>query len=125
MRGPSSSHTAAPFFIGTIARDLLGEEPAAVTFAFDPKRSFAQVYRQQGNDLGFAAGLMGMPITDERFPRALDYAAQKGRAIIFRVERLPEADHPNTMEIRMASRGERKLAAVAQSVAGGAFGSPG
>jgi len=37
MRGPSSSHTAAPFFIGTIARALLGEEPASVTFVFDPK----------------------------------------------------------------------------------------
>jgi L-serine dehydratase len=121
MRGPSSSHTAAPFFIGTIARALLGEEPASVTFAFDPKGSFAQVYRQQGSDLGFAAGLMGMPITDERFPQALDHAAQKGTAINFRVEPLPEADHPNTVEIRMASRGGRKLVAVAQSVGGGAF----
>ena len=65
MRGPSSSHTAAPFFIGTIARALLGEEPASVTLAFDPKGSFAQVYRQQGSDLGFTAGLIGMAITDE------------------------------------------------------------
>jgi len=27
MRGPSSSHTAAPFFIGTITRALLGKSP--------------------------------------------------------------------------------------------------
>jgi L-serine dehydratase len=78
MRGPSSSHTAAPFFIGTIARALLGEEPATVTLVFDPEGSFAQVYRQQGSDVGFAAGLMGLPIMDERFPQALDLAAQKG-----------------------------------------------
>ena len=121
MRGPSSSHTAAPFFIGTIARALFGEEPASVTFAFDPKGSFAQVYRQQGSDLGFAAGLMGLPITDDRFPQALDLAAQKGIAIHFRVECLPKADHPNTVEIRMVSRSGRKLDAVAQSVGGGAF----
>jgi L-serine dehydratase len=121
MRGPSSSHTAAPFFIGTIAGALLGEEPASVTFAFDPKGSFAQVYRQQGSDLGFAAGLMGMAITDERFPQALDLAAEKGIEIKFSIEPLPEADHPNTAEIRMISRNGREFLAVAQSIGGGAF----
>ena len=121
MRGPSSSHTAAPFFIGTIARALLGEEPASVTFAFDPNGSFAQVYRQQGSDLGFAAGLMGMAITDERFSQALDLAAEIGLKLEFTVEPLPEANHPNTVEIRMVSRSGRKLSTVAQSTGGGAF----
>jgi L-serine dehydratase len=121
MRGPSSSHTAAPFFIGTVARGLLGEEPASVTFAFDPRGSFAQVYRQQGSDLGFAAGLISLPITDERFPRALDLVAQNGLEVRFSVEPLPGADHPNTVEIRMASRSGRKLSAVAQSIGGGAI----
>jgi len=121
MRGPSSSHTAAPFFIGTIARALLGEEPASVTIAFDPKGSFAQVYRQQGSDLGFAAGLMGMAITDERFPQALDLAAEKGIEIKFSIESLPEADHPNTVDIRMVSRSGEQLSASAQSIGGGAF----
>jgi L-serine dehydratase len=121
MRGPSSSHTAAPFFIGTIAVALLGEEPASVTFAFDPKGSFAQVYRQQGSDLGFAAGLMGLSITDERFPGALDLAAEKELKIKFAIEPLPEDDHPNTVEIRMVSRSGRRLSALAQSIGGGAF----
>jgi L-serine dehydratase len=121
MRGPSSSHTAAPFFIGTIARALLGEEPASVTFAFDPKGSFAQVYRQQGSDLGFGAGLMGMAITDERFPQALKLAAEKGIEIKFSIEPLAEADHPNTVDIRMVSRSGEQLSASAQSIGGGAF----
>jgi L-serine dehydratase len=121
MRGPSSSHTAAPFFIGMIARALIGEEPASVTFAFDAKGSFAQVYRQQGSDLGFAAGLMGLPITDERFPRALDLAAEKGIEIKFTIEPLPQADHPNTVEIRMVSRSGRRLSAVARSIGGGSI----
>lgn len=120
MRGPSSSHTAGPFFIGTLARALLGGEPASVTFAFDPDGSFAEVYRQQGSGLGFAAGVMGWSITDERFPRALDLAAGHGLRITFVVERLPDADHPNTVEIRMTSRRGRQLRAVAQSVGGGA-----
>jgi L-serine dehydratase len=121
MRGPSSSHTAAPFFIGTIARALLGENPVSVTIAFDPKGSFAQVYRQQGSDLGFAAGLIGMAITDERFPQALDLAAEKDIEIIFLIEPLPEADHPNTVEIRMLTRSGQQLSASAQSIGGGAF----
>jgi L-serine dehydratase len=121
MRGPSSSHTAAPFFIGTMARALLGDEPCSVTFAFDPKGSFAQVYRQQGSDLGFAAGLMGLPITGESFLRALALAAEKGIEIRFAVESLPEADHPNTVELRMASRSGRKLVAVARSIGGGSI----
>ncbi len=121
MRGPSSSHTAAPFFMGTIARALLGEEPASVTFAFDLRGSFAQVYRQQGSDLGFGAGLMGMAITDERFPQALNLAAEEGIEIKFSIEPLPEADHPNTVEIRMVSRSGQQLSASAQSIGGGAF----
>lgn len=121
MRGPSSSHTAAPFFIGTIARALLGEEPASVTFVFDPGGSFAHVYRQQGSDLGFAAGLIGLPIIDEGFAWALDLAAEKGIQIKFAIEPLPEADHPNTVEIRMVARSGRRLSASAQSIGGGAF----
>ena len=120
MHGPSSSHTAGPFFIGALARALLGDEPAQATFTFDPGGSFAQVYRQQGSGLGFAAGLMGWPITDPRFPRALDLAAKRGLQIAFAVERLPNADHPNTVEVRLASRSGRQLHAVAQSIGGGA-----
>ncbi|MGE5842690.1 MAG: L-serine ammonia-lyase, iron-sulfur-dependent, subunit alpha [Deltaproteobacteria bacterium] len=121
IRGPSSSHTAAPFFIGKVARALLDDEPASVTFAFDPKGSFAQVFRQQGSDLGFASGLMGLSLTDEKFSQSLELAAQRGVEIRFSIEPLPEADHPNTVEIRMASRSGRELSASAESVGGGAF----
>ncbi|MEA3340181.1 MAG: L-serine ammonia-lyase, iron-sulfur-dependent, subunit alpha [Chloroflexota bacterium] len=120
MRGPSSSHTAGPFYIGALARALLGDEPAAATFAFDPGGSLAEVYGQQGSDLGFAAGVIGWAITDERFPHVLDLAAGRGLEIAFVIERLPRADHPNTVEIRMASRGGRRLRAVAKSTGGGA-----
>ena len=120
MRGPSSSHTAGPFFIGTLARALLGDEPSEVTFAFDPSGSFAEVYRQQSSDRGFATGVMGWSLTDERFPQILQQAAAQGLRVAFVVERLPGADHPNTVEIRMRSRGGRRLRAVAQSIGGGA-----
>lgn len=120
MRGPSSSHTAGSFHIGALARALLGDEPAVVTFAFDPGGSLAEVYTQQGSDLGFAAGVMGWLITDERFPHVLDLAAGQGLEIAFVVEQLPSADHPNTVEMRMTARSGRKLRAVAKSTGGGA-----
>ncbi len=120
MRGPSSSHTAASYQIGILARSLLGNEPTAATFTFDPGGSIAEVYRQQGSDLGFACGAMGWSITDERFFQALNHAAERGLELEFRVEPLPHADHPNTIDIQMRSRGGHTLHAVAQSSGGGA-----
>ena len=67
MRGPSSSHTAASFHLSALARSLLGEEPAWAEFVFDNDGSYAQCYRTQGSDLAFTVGLLGWPITDERF----------------------------------------------------------
>ena len=121
MRGPSSSHTAAPYHIGRLARSLLGDQPLAATFTFDPGGSFAEVYRQQGSDLGFVAGLMDWPLTGEGFPNALDRAAAAGVEVVFAVQPLPEADHPNTVEIKMRSRQGRHLRLVANSIGGGAI----
>jgi L-serine dehydratase len=120
MRGPSSSHTAGSFHIGRVARDLLGSEPAAARFTFDPGGSLAQVYRQQGSDLAFAAGLLGLSIGDEAFPRALDLAAERGLDLAFTTGMLPEADHPNAVEIRMTARSGERLSVVAKSIGGGA-----
>ena len=121
MRGPSSSHTAASFRIGRLARSLLGDIPLSVRFTFDPGGSYAKVYRQQGSDLAFAAGLMGWSITDERFSQSLELAAAQGLQIEFRVERLPEADHPNTVKIEATSQVGHQLVSVAQSLGGGAL----
>jgi L-serine dehydratase len=120
MRGPSSSHTAGPFHIGVLARALLGDQPVSARFTFDPGGSFAQVYREQGSDLGFAAGLLGWAITDERFPQALDLAKRQGLRIQFTVEPLAAADHPNSVEIDLDSQQGRSLRLVAKSIGGGA-----
>lgn len=121
MRGPSSSHTAASFRIGRIARELLGDIPAVVRFTFDPDGSYAKVYRQQGSDLAFAAGLLGWSITDERFSQALRLAEDLGVQIDFEIEQLPVADHPNTVKIDAVSRNGDELQAVAKSIGGGAL----
>lgn len=119
MHGPSSSHTAASYRIGRMAHSLLGDEPSSVTFIFDPEGSYAKVFRQQGADLAFAAGLMGWQITDDRFHQALEIASGQDLKIKFKVESLDMADHPNTVLIQMTSRKGKELSAVAKSIGGG------
>ena len=119
MRGPSSSHTAGSYHIGRLVRDLLGEEPARAEFTFDPAGSYAATYRQQGVDLALAAALLGWPITDERFARALILAPRQGLRIRFKVAPLEKADHPNTVAIDLTGRTGRTLRATARSIGGG------
>ncbi len=119
MRGPSSSHTAGSYRLGRIARSLLGEEPKAAAFAFDPDGSYARTYREQGADLGFVAGLLGWPITDERFRQALESASRAGMKFEFRTAPLPLADHPNTVGIELSGRRGSRLKMIGQSIGGG------
>jgi L-serine dehydratase len=119
MRGPSSSHTAGSYHIGLVVRSLLGEDAATAAFKFDPHGSYAKTYRQQGVDLAFTAGLLGWPITDVRFPRALNLAPKHGLRLRFWVAPLDKADHPNTVRMELVSKGGRRLEATAKSVGGG------
>jgi len=120
MRGPSSSHTAGAYHIGRMARGLLGGAPAEATVAFDPAGSYAKCFRAQGADLAFAAGLMGWPITDERFPHALLAAEDAGLSLAFAIQRLDRPEHPNAVELRLATADGGVVEARAHSVGGGA-----
>jgi L-serine dehydratase len=103
-----------------MARDLLGEEPASARFCFDPGGSLAEVYRRQGSDRAFAAGLLGFEMTDEAFLDALAAAEERGVEILFAVEPLEVADHPNAVEMDVRGRRGAELSAAAKSVGGGA-----
>jgi L-serine dehydratase len=119
MPGPSSSHTAGSYHLGRLARSLWGDRPSHVTIFFDRSGSYGRVYRAQGVDLGFAAGLMDWPLTDRRFPRALSVAAQQGLRLDFRVTSLPEACHPNFVRLRLESAGASPLVLEGRSTGGG------
>jgi len=120
MRGQSSSHTAGSYYIGKLTRELLGGTPSEAVFTFSPDGSYARVFKAQGSDLAFAAGLMGWSITDERFHRALKIAADQNLLIRFLVSSFPEADHPNSVKIALRSEEGKNLTAVAKSTGGGA-----
>ena len=121
MHGPSSSHTAASFHIGSLVRSLLNDEPQTVRITFAEKGSYAEVYHQQGSDLAFATGLLGWPIIDERFFDALDEAHEAGMSLSFDVAVLGEDDHPNAIEICGISKGGREIRVNARSIGGGAI----
>ena len=119
MRGPSSSHTAGSYHIGRLVRSLLGEPASAAAFTFDPNGSYAKTLRQQGADRALAAGLLGWPITDTRFARAVALAPRHGLKLEFRTAPLPGADHPNTVRMEILSKSGRRLRCAAKSVGGG------
>jgi len=119
MRGPSSSHTAGSYRIGRMVRDLLGEELASARVSFDPNGSIAEVYRQQGSDVAFAAGLLGLEMTDEAFLDALDLTKERAVDISFATVPLDAADHPNAVEIQVTGGSDAELSVAARSVGGG------
>jgi L-serine dehydratase len=121
MRGPSSSHTAGAYHIASVVRSLAGGTPARVSCAFDPGGSYARTYSQQGADRAFAMGLMGRPLTEEAFFRALDLAPSHGLDLRFEVRPIPGADHPNQAHILAQGADGRQLDLMARSIGGGDF----
>jgi L-serine dehydratase len=120
MRGPSSSHTAASYHLGKIIRDLLEGDPKQVIIRFAKNGSYAEVYHQQGSDLGFATGIMGKEIISDGFNEALQNAENSEIDIQFKVKEFKEKVHPNTISISGVSISGSEIEVVAKSIGGGA-----
>jgi L-serine dehydratase len=120
MRGPSSSHTAASYHLGKLIRDLLDEAPKQVIISFAKNGSYAEVYHQQGSDLGFATGIMGKEIISDGFNDALINAENMGIDIQFKVKEFEQEVHPNTIHIAGVSTDGSEIDVLAKSIGGGA-----
>ncbi|ARB31316.1 L-serine ammonia-lyase, iron-sulfur-dependent, subunit alpha [Pseudomonas tolaasii] len=129
MRGPSSSHSAAPYMIGRTVRELAlapGEQLRSVVVHFDPSGSFAEVYSNQGSDEGFAAGLAGVTITSEAYKQALQ-RVRRGQDFEFAIRIVPleRNDHPNRVDLHVCVTGiqahERTDVFEGVSLGGGTF----
>ncbi|MCC9623079.1 L-serine ammonia-lyase, iron-sulfur-dependent, subunit alpha [Thalassospira sp. MA62] len=105
MRGPSSSHCAAPYMMAKLVRELScanGETLQNAVVRFDPRGSFAPVYKAQSSDENFAAGLAGAKLTDADYrdilPRVL-----RGEGFKFAVEitELENNNHPNRVDLEL------------------------
>lgn len=121
MRGPSSSHTAGPHRIGRIARGLLGEKPLKAEFLIDPSSSLAVCYHDQGSDLAFVTGLLERELTDPAFHAMFDEARKEGLGLRFALEPFDEADHPNSVLIRLEGVEGATVRLHARSVGGGSI----
>lgn len=121
MRGPSSSHTAGPWRIGRMARDLLGSPPRRAVFTFAPGSSLAVCYADQGSDRAYVAGLLARPLTDPGFAHMLDLAPRENLDVRFEVSPFPEADHPNSALLTLTGEGGREIVLHSRSVGGGSF----
>lgn len=119
MRGPSSSHTAGAFHLGSMARSLLGEAPRRALMSFDPAGSYAVTYAAQGADRSFAMGILGRALTDESFFGILGEAPGLGLDLEYRVQPLAEADHPNSVELELTAADGTRLQLLARSIGGG------
>jgi L-serine dehydratase len=120
MRGPSSSHTAASYHLGKLVRDLLNRNPKQVIISFAKNGSYAEVYHQQGSDLGFATGIMGKEIVSDGFIDALKYAKNSGVDIRFNIKEFEQKVHPNTISITGVSLSGSEIDVLAKSIGGGA-----
>lgn len=62
MRGPSSSHVAGAARIADLVRQSVGNEVAKVVCDFDVNGSLAASHTGHGSDMGFACGLLNIPL---------------------------------------------------------------
>ncbi|MDY3068304.1 MAG: L-serine ammonia-lyase, iron-sulfur-dependent, subunit alpha [Parabacteroides sp.] len=98
MRGPSSSHTAAAYRIGQIARQCLKNGLKKVSVSCSTQGSLPTTYHSQGSQTGLLAGLTGIPIEAEEIKDILDIYKEKGLEEELIVNDEP-CSHPNTYEL--------------------------
>lgn len=115
MVGPSSSHTAGAIRIGQIARKIFGREPKSIDVHF--YGSFAETHKGHATDVAVIGGIMAFETDDERIPKAIEIAKEKGISIKFYKEETV-AQHPNTVKLILQD-GNEKIELTGISVGGG------
>jgi len=117
MRGPSSSHCAAAWRIGRLARDLMGGEIDEVLIEFDRNGSLPTTHESQGSDMGLFGGLLGWDIADTRLPDSP--RAIRSAGVNVRIETVAAGDpHPNTYRLTLRNAREQH-SLIAISTGGG------
>ncbi|WP_020592385.1 L-serine ammonia-lyase, iron-sulfur-dependent, subunit alpha [Kiloniella laminariae] len=102
MRGASSSHVAAAYRIGQLARDYMEGQFTSVLIEYDPNGSLEPTHESQGSDMGLFTGLMGWDITDDRMVEAGDHLQQQGIDVEIRITDY-QANHANTYRLTLSN----------------------
>ena len=98
MRGPSSSHVAGAARIGDLLRQMAEGDLKEVIVDFDVNGSLAESHEGHGTDMGFACGILGVPLTDPRVDRYEELVRESGIDLQYRILDYG-AEHPNHYRI--------------------------
>ena len=119
MRGPSSSHTAASYYIGKLVGNFVNHQIEDVKIIFNEGSSWAQVYRMQNSEYGFIAGLLNYNWFLEDFYQLKKEILRQNISVNFINQPCPEADHPNYVKIELNSSSHPPIIIHAKSTGGG------
>lgn len=118
MRGPSSSHVAGAARIGDLLRQLAGNQLKKVTVDFDINGSLAESHEGHGTDMGFACGILGIPLTEPCVDRYQDLIKESGIELQYRICDYG-AEHPNHYRICAMTNAGDTIRMDAVSTGGG------
>lgn len=116
MIGPSSSHTAGAARIGRLAREILGDAPAAADITL--YGSFAETGRGHGTDKAIAAGILGYPPSSDKIRNAFDVAEKQGVPLHFSFS-AEDMGHPNVAEVKLIGKNGKRVDVIGRSLGGG------
>lgn len=118
MRGPSSSHVAGAARIGALVRQAAGGDIRKVVVDFDVNGSLAESHEGHGTDMGFACGILDIPLTDPRVDQYRSLVAENGIDLEYRILDYG-AEHPNHYRIAVTDGNDRTVSLDAISTGGG------
>lgn len=99
MRGPSSSHVAGAARIADLVRQAMPGKITHVLCDFDPTGALAASHIGHGTDMGFACGLLGIPLSNPQVDRYEELAKEAGLSIEYRILEYG-AVHPGNYRIQ-------------------------
>lgn len=102
MRGASSSHVAAAYRIGQMARAYMRADFTHILIEYDIHTSLAPTHESQGSDMGLFAGLMDWEITDDRLAHARTHLEQSGYHLDLNILDYG-ATHANTYRLTLSN----------------------
>lgn len=118
MRGPSSSHVAGAARIANLVRQSMKNKIVKAVVDFDVKGALAASHTGHGTDMGFACGLMDLPLSDPSVDQYERLAKEKGIDIEYQILNYG-AVHPGNYRIKITDESGTSRHWEAVSVGGG------
>ncbi|MCH3949578.1 MAG: L-serine ammonia-lyase, iron-sulfur-dependent, subunit alpha [Acidaminococcus sp.] len=118
MRGPSSSHVAGAARIAALIRQSLGNDVKKVVCDFDVNGSLAASHTGHGSDMGFACGLLDIPLASPEVDRYEELLKEKNIDVEYRILDYG-AVHPGNYRVSAEGKNGKKRNWEAISIGGG------